>query len=546
MFTPVSAPDGRVYFQARTKLCQWSGGEVTCRETVPALSRIFVAGRKLYVQYQGVGLMEMVGDALRHVPQGARFSRDEIKVLLPYSDAEDSGILVGLRTSELFVQRTRSFEPFAPAVHDRRADERLTDGAVLPDGSFAFATRLRGLLVVDRQGRLLHQVDRVAGLQDNYVHAVLPDRQGGLWLALQTGASRVEVGSPFSVFDEASGLEQEWRAVVKHEGSVYVRGYAGLFEADLPSPGDATPAAGALRFRRVPEIESSVWSMLPVGDRLLVSSLNGIDEIRAKRSRRIVSYPSTPITMYRSRTDPARVYVGLAKGLASLYLVDGTWRDEGRMPAIDETITSIAETKTGSLWLVSQRQRILRVDFAAPAAPRPWRPQERKPRIRLYPAGGEITGRISIQAIAGRPVFLTDRRIVEFHEAAGTFVPVPALAMLSEAGRRSFSHVSEDRHGNLWVASRKPGGVDFLRKQPDGSYRVDNAGLRQILVWSVYPEEHSDVVWLCTPDYLLRYDPSLRTHASRAFTTPIRRVTADERTRLWRGADDRRRCRRQP
>ena len=536
VFTPVSAPDGRVYFQARTKLCRWFEGQIGCREIDGTLSRIFVAGRKLYVHRQGVGLMEMEGDSMRLVAGGERFAPDEVRVLLPYSTADDA-ILVGLRTGELFLRRDRSFEPFAPAVRDQRLDERLLDGAVLPDGSFAFGTRLRGLLIVDRHGTLLNQIDRTAGLQDNYVHAVLADRQGGVWLALQTGASRVEVVSPFSAFDEASGLEQEWREVVKHEGSLYVRGYGGLFEANLQAArptGHGAPAS--LRFRRMPEIESSVWSLQPVSDRLLVSSLNGIDEIRNKRPHRVITYRSTPMTMYRSRTDPRRVYVGLAEGLASLYLADGRWQDEGRIDGIDETITSIAETTTGSLWLVSQRQRVLRVDFGA-AGDR-LRPNARSPRIRVYPPGGDtLTGRISIAEVAGRPVFLTDRRIAEFDEASDQFVPVPALKALNDAGRRSFSWAAEDRHRNLWVASRRPGGVDFLRRQADGSYRLDNAGLRQILIWSIYPEEDSEVVWLCTPDYLLRYDPSIRTDiAPREITTLIRRVTADENTVVYGGA----------
>jgi hypothetical protein len=50
VFTPVSAPDGRVYFQARTKLCRWFNGRIGCRDVAGTLSRIFAAGRKLYVQ----------------------------------------------------------------------------------------------------------------------------------------------------------------------------------------------------------------------------------------------------------------------------------------------------------------------------------------------------------------------------------------------------------------------------------------------------------------------------------------------------------------
>ena len=114
-------------------------------------------------------------------------------MVLPYGEGHDQGILVGLRTSELFVHRAGSFEPFAAAVYDRRADERLAGGAVLPDGSFAIATRLRRALLDRRSAgkTAAARSNRAAGLQDNYVHAVLPDRHGGVWLALQTGASRV-------------------------------------------------------------------------------------------------------------------------------------------------------------------------------------------------------------------------------------------------------------------------------------------------------------------------------------------------------------------
>jgi signal transduction histidine kinase/DNA-binding response OmpR family regulator len=537
VFTPVSTPDGHVYFQSKTRLCRWSGGRVTCREMPPALSRIFAVDRKLYVQQLGVGLMEMAHDgALRLVPQGGRFAHDEIKVVLPYGGDTAPGLLVGLRTSALFVQRAGRFEAFAPALHDRRADERLGDGAVLPDGSYALATRLRGLLIVDRQGRLLRRIDRAAGLQDNYVHAVVADRQGGLWLALQTGASRVEIASPFSVFDEASGLEQEWRTVVRHEGSLYVRGYAGLFVAPPASTQNAPrPKAGTMHFRRVAGIEAPVHSMLRVGNRLLVSSVNAIDEIREERPRRAITYRSMPGMLARSRADARRVYVGLADGLASMRLGDdGTWRDEGRLPGVDDAITSIAEATDGSLWLVSQRQRVLRVSFddATPGPP----PSQRTPRVRFYPVGPTLTGRIAVQELAGRPVFLSDRLIAEFDEATSTFVPVPSLTTLSSAGRRSFSQVVEDRHGNIWVASRKPGAVDFLRKQPDGSHVVDNSGVRQILVWSIHPEEDRDVVWLCTPDYLLRYDASVRAQQARTFTTLIRKVTADDRRLVYGGA----------
>jgi signal transduction histidine kinase/DNA-binding response OmpR family regulator len=526
IFRPVMAPAGGVYFQARNRLCRWFGERLQCRESNAALSKIFAAGGRLYVQQHGAGLMQLVEGFLQPVSGGERFAGDEISVVLSYLDGEEERLLVGSRAFGLYFQHERSFQPFA-RVRDAAREDQLLDGAGLPDGSFAFGTLLRGLLIVDREGNLVQQIDKSAGLQDNHVHAVLPDRQGGVWLGLQNGVSRVEVSSPFSIFDQRSGLEREWREVIRHGDTLYVRGYRGLFAANLPS----------LHFGKVREIEAPVWSFVTADNRLLVSSQDGIHDMRGMQARRIITYASTPMTMYRSRSDPRRVYVGLARGVASLRLTDGSWRDEGSIDGIDETITSIGESDNGSLWLVSQRQRVIRVTFAGPPGDELRPPNQRERRVRAYPLGGDaLTGRISIREIRGRAVFLTESSIFEFDEGSERFVPASSLAALAGAGRRAFTGIAEDARGNIWVVSRNPGVVDFLRKQPDGRHVVDNAGLRRTLAWSVYPEPHGSVVWFCTPDYLLRYDPSIDTHAAKEFPTLIRKVTTNDDALVYGGA----------
>ena len=526
IFRPVMVPTGGVYLQARNRLCRWSDERLHCRQSDAALSRVFAAGGRLYVQQTGVGLMQLVEGFLQPVPGGERFADGEITVVLSYLDGHEERLLVGLRTFGLYFQHERAFQLFAARVRDAAREDQLLDGASLPDGSFAFGTRLRGLLIVDRAGTIVQQIDQAAGLQDNHVHAVLPDREGGVWLGLQNGVSRVEVSSPFSIFDQRSGLEREWREMIRHGDTVYVRGYSGLFAARVP----------ALQFSKVRDILPPVWSFVVADNRLLVSSQDGIHEMRGLEARRILTSASTPMTMYRSRSDPTRVYVGRARGVASLRLTDGVWKDEGSIDGIDETITSIGEGNNGSLWLVSQRQRVIRVTFAGSPGDRQRPPNQWERRVRAYPLGGDaLTGRISIREIMGRAVFLTEGSILEFDERADRFVPSPSLAALAGAGRRAFTSVAEDARGNIWVVSRNPGAVDFLRKQPDGPHVLDNTGLRRTLAWSVYPEPHGSVVWFCTPEYLLRYDPSIRPHAAKDFTTLIRKVTADDDTLVYGG-----------
>lgn len=541
-FTAISRPvvtRSGLYFHLKNSVCRWTAGELRCRETSAPLSGIFAVRDKAYVHQQGAGLMQIVDSSLRPVAGGERFADQEITVLLPYTVAGVERLLVGTRQFGLYLHDGFSFQPLGPGIRDRAGQDQLLAGTLLRDSSLALATRLRGVLIVDAQGHVRQQIDRSAGLLADHAHGVWPDRQGGLWVALQHGISRVELNSPFTLFDEGSGLEREWRDVVRHQGILYVRGYKGLFASTgldvTRSPatniGPAPPA-----FRRIAALEPPVWSLLDVGHSLLASSRDGVYAIRDGRVRRIATYASMPMALYRSRRNPRRVYVGLAEGLASLRHEDGGWYDEGRIDGIDETVTSIGETPGGVLWLVSQWQRAIRLHHAGP------REQAGVPDTRPGPAhvhrfGPEaLTGRIAVREIAGRPVFLTESGILEFDETSRAFVPVPGLAVLAQNGRRSFSSIAEDPHGNVWVSSRKPGGVDFLWKQPDGSYVVDNAGLRQMPVWSIYPDPQGGLVWFSTPDYLLRYDPAVPGGAAGGFRTLIRKITINRERVVHGGA----------
>ncbi len=554
IFTPAVTPSG-VYFQAKSNLCHYAAERLDCRPWSGPSRLAFIAGRQ-YVQQGRGALMEMVQGDLRPAPDGQRFVDREITVMLPSPDGDGQGLLVGTRAFDLFAQRDGVFEPFLTAASRRLVRGELLDGAVLPDGSLAFATSLGGVLIVDRKGHIIRQIDRQSGLMDNHVHGIWADRQGGLWLALQSGISRVEAVAPFSRFGEESGLEREWREILIHQDTMYVRGYKGAFTAALPSPNDAASATAAapLRFTRVAEIEPPVWAFTTVGGRLLISSQNAIYEKRGHTFQRIATYASTPIAMYRSRRDPNRVYVGLQEGAASLRLVHGGWLDEGRIDGIHETVTSIAEDDRGSLWMVLERQRVIRVDFAAPPPPTSAaltasagssaaafdvELARTPPRVRVHAYDREtLTGRTYADEFAGRPVFLSETGIFEFDAATDGFVPVREFAPLLAAGRKSFFWIAEDGRGTVWVASRKPGSVDVLRKDADGRYVADKASIISSRVWSIYLEPKGDVVWLPTPDALLRYDPSVQKHDAESSATLIRRVAVDEGSIVYGGTPD--------
>ena len=442
-------------------------------------------------------------------------------MVLASPGADGEPLIVGTRDFGFFVRRGERFEPLPSDARDPNGQDHLTGGALLPDGTIALATERRGLLIIDERGRVLQRIDRGVGLRDNHVLALLTDRQGGLWAGLQHGLSRIVLSPQFSVFDDSSGLEREWREVVEYVGMLYARGYKGLYAASLAAPSTRADAPRReLRFEKIAAIAPPVWAFVVVDGRLLVAAADGIHEVHGTTTRRVMRYSSSPVTLYRSRRDPARVYVGLEAGLASMRLAGGIWQDEGPVDGIAETITSIGEGDDGDLWLVSQRQRVLRVsrDGTVP------------PRAHVYPLGeAPLTGRIAIRDVARRSVFLAEDGIYEFDARANRFVPFASVEALAGKDRHSFAWIAEDAQGHLWIASRKPERIDLLRRQSDGRYVLEDPGVQQTLAWSIFPESHSDVVWISTPDALLRYNRAAARRPPVAFATQLRRVTTGER-----------------
>ncbi|HTV02621.1 MAG TPA: histidine kinase dimerization/phospho-acceptor domain-containing protein, partial [Luteitalea sp.] len=530
-FRPTVTPQG-VFFQSRHRLCRWAEERLSCRSGAWR-SRVFVAAGRAWTQTDA-GLIELTADDALPVTGGQPMAGSELTVVLPSAPHGNDRLLVGLRRFALFVQDGDRFVPFAPELSPDAGRDALLGATWLPDGTLALATEQRGVLIVDAKGRLLRRIDEQAGLQENHVHAMWPDREGGLWLGLQHGISRVDIGGPYTSFDEDFGLQREWRAVERLGSMIYVRGYRGLYAADLSRPSGDAP--GAPTFRQIVEIDPPAWYFQPVGESLLVTSRDAVYEVSGWQALRLATLPSMPMALYASRSESGLVFVGLVDGIGVLRRRDGRWHYDGRLAGVHQTITSLVEERRGRLWAVSQRQRVLRIDL--PTDAQVAAPGRDVPARLASPDRAAVTGRIIARVVAGRVVLLAENGIYEVSADGTRLTPSTLFAPLLAAGRRSFAWVAESQAGDIWVASRSPGTVDTLKRRYDGTYAFDVAGSLQIPVWSVYPDPTDAALWLAGTDHLLRYDLLTPTRPVERATTLIRRVTINDGVVVFGGAQN--------
>jgi signal transduction histidine kinase/DNA-binding response OmpR family regulator len=474
----------------------------------------------VYVDQAGLGLSRIEGDALRPIPGGERFADITIFTMLPFGDGR---VLLGTRSDGLWLYDPAAtrFVRFRTEADEILAAGRIyVPGAVLPGGRFAFGTRAAGLVVIDREGRLLLHLGADDGLASNDVGFVYLGRAGDLWLAHRRGLSRVEIDAPFTAFDARSGLPAQVDEMARYEGRLYASTMDGLYRLE----------PGSRAFRRIEGPTGWTRGLYPTDDGLFIRSYGGDawrvvgDELQAQRT----PFPESDGTnaLVHWGRDADWWLVGHDTGLDVVRWDGGRWVREGAVRGVEADVTSIAQDPAGVVWLGTTSEAVVRVQFTEPDDPlagadvTTFGVEDGLPDVdsRTYRIGSDVYA-----AAVGGDVF-------RFDAAASRFVPDPAFDVVRSGHPLSFFALSEGPDGSVWVAQQF--GRPARLKPAGGGRYVDASGslgrLRESLVNGVYPEDDG-VAWLMGLEHLVRYDAQADAADASAPTPFFRRVEAGNR-----------------
>lgn len=522
-----AAPEG-VYFQTQIGLFRWANGTFKVwKPTGRIFNRAQYANGTLYIGQTGGVLMRLVGDALEPVPGAERLGGEAYPIVIPY---DDTRLLMGTRSDGMFLYDGSSLQPFVTEVDDLLKANNLYRAFNLPNNAIALTTTAAGMVIVDRQGRLLERIDQRNGLLSPSVYYVLPDREGGLWLGLAVGLARVEAQSPFSLFGSDEGLRAAASDLVRFQARLYIAHGQGV---QYLSPRTNGPMA----LLPVTGVGNQCWAFAQFTDpdgaspsQLLVTASDGLYRIEGATARPIVESKSRSFGTFvvkTSRIDPHRIWVGLADGLASLVWTRGQWVNEGRVPGITEQVRSLHQEADGTLWLGTQSSGLLLVrgaDVAAGGGDRP-----AAPVIERYGAAeGLAPGGATVYVVAGKPYVGVIGKTAVFDSATRRFVPDATFDVVERDENSGFINITEGPDGRIYVGSGREAAV--MTRQPDGSYSVDRQLFSRFSAdrtGAFYPEKDG-VLWFGAGGQLARFDTARFQRSTAAFSALIRRVTVND------------------
>lgn len=519
-----ATPEG-VFFQTQIGLFRWANGAIKVwKPSGRIFNRAQLVGNTVYIGQTDGALMALKGDNLVPVPGAERMGGEIYPIILPY---DDTRLLMGTRADGLFLYDGATMQPFSTDADELFKTRNLYRGFVLPNGSLALTTTSAGMVILDRQGHELERIDEAAGLAAPSVYYVMPDREGGLWLALGVGLARVEAQSPFSLFGPAQGIRAAGADALRFNGTLYVAHGQGVQYLEPRPPG--LPG-----FVTVSGVSNQCWAFMLFRDpdasgtqQLLLSASDGLYRIEGGRALPIVESLDRSFgafVTYQSRIDPHRVWVGLADGLASVRWSDGRWVNEGRVPAITEQVRSLYQAPDGTVWAGTQSSGLVIVRGADAAGPN--RPAA--PTIDRYGADqGLAPGGASVIAVADKPYVSVAGKIAVL-DAGNRFVADKTFEVVERDANSDFIFFTVGPDGRIYVTSGRDAAV--LTRQSDGTYATDKqlfSRYAQDRNGAFYPEQDG-VLWFGSAGYLARFDTNLFVRTPAAFSALVRRVTVNQ------------------
>ncbi len=147
----------------------------------------------------------------------------------------------------------------------------------LGNNYFALGTIQNGIKIYDINGKEIHFINKIKGLQNNTILSMNFSSQGNLWLGLDFGIDMLPLSSNVSyIFDNEGKIGTTYSALIDND-LLYLGTNQGLYTIPFQN---LSNTYNSLIFNPIKQSSGQVWTLKKIGNKLLCGHNNGLFEIK--------------------------------------------------------------------------------------------------------------------------------------------------------------------------------------------------------------------------------------------------------------------------
>jgi DNA-binding NarL/FixJ family response regulator len=413
------------------------------------------AGNRLFAKDKIKGLLRFSNGTWLPEADAGMIHSLLITSILPY---RGDTLLVATLKNRLFLLHNRQLTPWPT-----QADQAFTEGRIycarqVNDQWFAIGTTAGGCTIIDHAGRVIQQLSRAEGLQNNNILSLFVDRNQNLWMGLDNGIDLVAFNA--AIKHIYPGHDNPITGYVVHifDNQLYIGTSNGAYNVPLQKQSDLSFSKG--HFSLVADTKGQVWNFTEMNGQLLMGHHEGAFVIKNNKAFPILPGIAAWLFTPLSPIAPSPyLLAGTYTGLQALSYQDGRFTDKGKIEGITESLRFLT-VENNVIWASHPYRGVFKIELSAD--------HQRVARYTLYTQQQGLPSSLNnyVYRVRGQVVVATEKGVYEYNAASNRFIPAAFFTAIFAS--ETVNYLTEDCEGNIWFTSNQRVGVVDFQKPANG------------------------------------------------------------------------------
>ncbi|AUC81772.1 LuxR C-terminal-related transcriptional regulator [Lacinutrix sp. Bg11-31] len=291
-------------------------------ESESTITKLFKVDNAIYFQDLDIGIYKIVNGKKSIFIDHNSVRENSIINIFSYQGK----LLVQTENKGVFEFYKGTLSPWDKEINKTLSNYSLYSSIKLKDGGFAFGTISNGVIILDKNGELVHEINQNLGLSNNTVLSVFEDVDSNIWLGLDNGINCINSKSPIKIFYDSKGQLGSVYASAIYNGNLYLGTNQGLFYRDV---NNATQS-----FRFIEGTQGQVWCLQIIDKQLFCGHNSGTYLIVGNQAKNISNAKGT-WSIKTIKGKPNLLLQGNYNGLNILEKENGVWSFKNKIEGFD-------------------------------------------------------------------------------------------------------------------------------------------------------------------------------------------------------------------
>lgn len=418
-----------VIFQSFRTIYIYEKNKISILKTPYEFQFSFKVKDRLFFQNKKLGLMEYIDGKLISLKNTSLLNKTEIWGMF---SMPENKILIATIDKGLFLYTNNKLNQWNTEANAFAKKNNCLGGVEIKDNYIVLNSILNGMILCDKNGRIIQHINKQNGLQNNTILCSFIDRNNNLWLGLDNGITFINENSFLTYFVSNYNLGTVYSSLV-YKGNLYVATNQGVFY----HPWNTNFKNDNYKF--IEGTASQAWNLHVIGDELICASNKGallikegkmIRNLSPKGYFRFIPIPNQPKYSIAASYNGFDIFEKTNSGLKFRNNIEGI-----------RTPSNTFEIDDNYLWVKKDEllyQIALKNNFK--------NAKTIKTHTKLSNQNPNIG---SIQKINNKIYFQSNNIFYNYSTTRRAFVKAPTITNLFTSLPK-IKEVKEDAIGNLW------------------------------------------------------------------------------------------------